>query len=150
MAERMERTLDLRLPARLEALSDLAMTVDELLSDRPVEAYKVNLCLDELLTNTIRHGFRDESGHEVVLRLVRDEAGLEVYIEDDAPPFDPFAEAPRPDLDASLDDRAPGGLGVHFVRTLMDAFSYRREAGRNCIRLHKAFGDTDARPADAT
>ncbi|HRQ57160.1 MAG TPA: ATP-binding protein [Azoarcus taiwanensis] len=144
----MEQILDLRLPACLEALSDLATKVDAFLADRPVEAYKVNLCLDELLTNTISHGFRDEPGNEVVLRLVRDEKGVEVFIEDDAPPFDPFAEAPLPDLDADVETRALGGLGVHFVRSLMDAFRYRREAGRNRIWLHKVFDDTASGPSD--
>lgn len=145
----MERTLDLRMPARLEALSDLAARVDAFLSDRPADAYKVNLCLDELLTNTISHGFKGEPGHDVMLRLVRDESELEVFIEDDAPPFDPFAEAPHPDLDAALEVRVPGGLGVHFVRTLMDAFGYRREAERNCIWLRKTLGDAGSGPTDS-
>jgi serine/threonine-protein kinase RsbW len=42
-----------------------------------------------------------------------------VTIEDAAPHFDP-ADAPTPDLDAPLEDRAEGGLGWHLVRQFMD------------------------------
>ena len=49
-------------------------------------------------------------------------------------PFNPL-ELPRPDTDSSLDDRAIGGLGIHFVRTLMNDMTYRREGGRNVTML---------------
>ena len=51
-------------------------------------------------------------------------------MEDDGAAFDP-REAPLPDLDAPLDQRQAGGLGMHLVRATMDAVEYRREDGRN-------------------
>ena len=42
-----------------------------------------------------------------------------------------------PDIDAKLDDRTVGGLGVHFVHTFMDDADYRHEDGKNCLTLTK-------------
>ena len=55
-------------------------------------------------------------------------------VEDDGVPFDP-RDAPLPDLDASLDERQAGGLGMHLVRSTMDGIDYRREGGRNVLTV---------------
>ena len=52
--------------------------------------------------------------------------------------FDPFAQAKEPDLEADLDDRPIGGLGVHFVRTLIERTNYQRSGNHNVIRLAKS------------
>ena len=56
---------------------------------------------------------------------------------DDAPPFDPFVEAPAPDLDADLDARPIGGLGVHLIRSLMDEVSTTHDGNGNRVVLRK-------------
>ncbi|MEY2680903.1 MAG: anti-sigma regulatory factor, partial [Pseudomonadota bacterium] len=62
---------------------------------------------------------------------------LNIVIEDDGIPFDPFSLA-EPNLELSLDERAIGGLGVHFTRTLMDTYRYQRLDGRNRVELTKS------------
>lgn len=61
---------------------------------------------------------------------------LEVELEDDARPYDPTA-VPHPDIDAPIEARPIGGLGIHFVREMMDGFAYRRSEGRNVVTLTK-------------
>ena len=56
-------------------------------------------------------------------------------VEDDGRPFDPFADAPTPDLEQSLDERPVGGLGVHLIRSFMEEVGYRREGERNLVSL---------------
>ena len=56
---------------------------------------------------------------------------------DNGRPFDPLNDAPEPDLDSGVADRAVGGLGVHLVRTMMDEMRYRRDRGRNHLTLVK-------------
>ena len=53
---------------------------------------------------------------------------------DDGEAFDP-REAPPPDLDAPLEERQAGGLGMHLVRATMDEVDYRREDGRNVLTV---------------
>jgi len=54
---------------------------------------------------------------------------------DDGVAFDPLAAAP--DLDAGLDDRKLGGLGIHLIREMTDAQRYRREGGWNVLVVDK-------------
>jgi hypothetical protein len=51
--------------------------------------------------------------------------------------FDPFSLA-TPDTNLPLEERSIGGLGVHFTRTLMSAYGYRREGDRNRVELRKS------------
>ncbi|MGF7158905.1 anti-sigma regulatory factor (Ser/Thr protein kinase)/class 3 adenylate cyclase [Rhodoligotrophos appendicifer] len=102
----------------------------------PDVAHALNLSLDELLTNTITHGFKDEQEHVIDLRIERHGPEVVVRLSDDAAPFDP-REAPVPDLDADVDDREIGGLGVFLVREMMDGIDYVRRDGRNELMLTK-------------
>ncbi|WP_028456632.1 ATP-binding protein [Chitinilyticum litopenaei] len=133
--------LEYRLSAELTAIAGLAEAVTAFLAAWPHLAMQVNLCLDELLTNTITHGLKGEPGHEIRVGLALAGGWLEIAITDDAPAFDPFAEVPEPDLEAELDARTPGGLGVHFVRSLMDDYRVVREGGHNRVLLRKQLPD---------
>ena len=95
----------------------------------------LNLSLDELITNTVSYGYRDTDEHEIRLTLTEQNGSLVVVLEDDGIAFDPFTAAPDPDLDAGVEERRIGGLGVHFVKTLMDEVAYERVDGCNRITL---------------
>ena len=56
-------------------------------------------------------------------------------IADSGKPFDPLEDAPVPDVDAPIDERPIGGLGIYLVRNMMDDMQYRREGDRNYITL---------------
>ena len=130
-----------QLPSRLDAIAGLAEEVDAMLPDHPTVAFQVNLCLDELLTNTITHGLGGATDHVIEVELCREGDWLDILIEDDAPPYDPFAGNTAPDLEADLDDRPIGGLGVHFVQTLMDSAVASQAQGGNRLMLRKRLGD---------
>ena len=102
----------------------------------PAVAYSVNLSLDELLTNTINYGCDAGARHRIDIAVRMDGNTMTVEITDDARPFDP-AEAARPDTDMPIGDRPIGGLGIHFVRKVMDGFRYRRSGKHNIVTLTK-------------
>jgi anti-sigma regulatory factor (Ser/Thr protein kinase) len=127
------------LPPRLEAFMDEANV--------PLEvAMQIGLVLDELLVNTIGYGYRDGRTGTIALTIeVADEVAI--TLEDDGDPFDPLS-VPPPDTEAALEDREPGGLGVHFVRSMMDSVRYDRFGDHNRLILKKAItgsgqGDED-------
>ena len=99
-------------------------------------AFEVNLAVDELLTNTISYGYDDVGEHRIELLLRLEGEALVIEIADDGRPFDPL-QAPAPDLGASLDERALGGLGIYLVRKTMDTVAYRRQDVRNVVTLTK-------------
>lgn len=124
----------------LSELERLATLVDGWVDERklnPDIAFHLNLVLDELLTNTISYGYPDGGLHHIVVALALRDDNVIVTLIDDGAPFDPFTNAPEPDLDSALDDRPIGGLGVHFTRIFMDKVTYRRVEDRNVVELRK-------------
>ncbi|MBI1736943.1 MAG: response regulator [Candidatus Rokubacteria bacterium] len=91
------------------------------------------LSLDEILSNVVNHGYRGTAG-PISVSARRTADTVELEIRDRAPAFNPL-DVPRPGLTLPLEQRAPGGLGLHFVRTVMDRMEYAREAGENRLRL---------------
>lgn len=96
----------------------------------------LNLCLDEILNNTIAHGYESLAPRVISVSLSADGGYLEAEIEDDAKPFDPRRSTP-PDLPRDLASRKIGGLGLHFVNSLMDIVDYRWSDGYNHTILKK-------------
>jgi anti-sigma regulatory factor (Ser/Thr protein kinase) len=98
--------------------------------------FVINVSLEELLVNTMSYGYADDRDHEIVVQIWRQDADLVIDITDDARPFDPTGVAP-PDLDAPLNGRPIGGLGIHLVRNMVDRMEYRYDGRQNRIRLRK-------------
>ena len=94
-----------------------------------------DLCLavDELFANTMRHGYGGTEG-PIVLWLGLADGVLTLELRDRASPFNPL-EASAPDLDAPIEERPIGGLGLHIIRELMTSMEYERDAGENCVTL---------------
>jgi len=99
------------------------------------KVYVVNLMLDELVTNLVMHGNSNGGTLRANIRLEVGEGGITLTVEDDGQPFDPTA-AEAPDVDAALEDRQVGKLGLHFVKSLADHVSYRLEDGRNLLTIN--------------
>lgn len=130
--------LDYHMPARLEEIEKLAIEVNKALSGHEDLAFAANLCLEELIANTIIHGLKGAADHSVHVCIRLSEEWLEILLKDDAPQFDPFGQAPSPRLDLTVDERPVGGLGVHMVRTLMDRTRASYDGTGNLIVLCKA------------
>jgi serine phosphatase RsbU (regulator of sigma subunit)/anti-sigma regulatory factor (Ser/Thr protein kinase) len=141
--------LEHSLPARLVEIERLADAVSEVLPERPDLAFSANLCLEELITNIIHHGLAGESDRLIRVRLSMSPEWLEIILKDDAPPFDPFHQVGEPDLDANVDDRSVGGLGVHLVKTLMDDARAYYDGSGNLIVLLKTLKRAGASADDA-
>ena len=98
------------------------------------------LATEEALANVFHHAYPHDTG-EVELSLAADETCLVVEIVDRGIPFD-ILSLERPDLEAGIEDRKVGGLGVFLIRELMDDVSCRREGNRNVLRLVVSKPDT--------
>jgi anti-anti-sigma factor len=98
----------------------------------------MSVALDELLNNTIVHGFagREGEGGEVRIEVELRADRLCVTLSDDGRPFNPFGMA-APDTALPAEQRQIGGLGIHLVRRMMDEVSYHRRADRNVVILAK-------------
>jgi anti-sigma regulatory factor (Ser/Thr protein kinase) len=148
------KSITMEIPGDLSQLAPVASAVDGLLAENAVApdvAFQVNLCIDELVTNAVRHGAAaDGRPLKIGVRVtVGRRRGVEVQVSDDGTAFNPLT-APPPDLDAALDDRPVGGLGLHLVRTFMDEVLYARQGDRNVVTLRKRRAGAAAPAPDAT
>lgn len=98
--------------------------------------YAVNLALDEAVTNVVLHGYEGKDGGKVAIRIDIADGRLTATVEDAGLEFDPLS-LPTPNLQAPLEERAIGGLGIHLMRSLMDEVAYSRRDSLNVLTLRK-------------
>ena len=130
-------SVSLKIAPELDQLERITAAVEDFAErdDWPPDlTFKVNLVLDELSVNVVNYG---GEASEIEVSLVSDSDRVRVEISDDGQPFDPLTDAAEPDLDAPLEERAIGGLGIYLVREMMDELYYSRENGKNRLAMVK-------------
>jgi len=98
--------------------------------------FTLHLAIDEILTNIISYGYSDTDEHVIDIRYSFLKDYLQLEIIDDSNPYDPSA-APEPDVEASLEDRKIGGLGIYLIKNMMDEIKYSSDNGKNTLVLTK-------------
>ncbi len=124
--------------SRPEALREARAFIEGFCAAAGVErgpCLRLNLVLEELFLNTVKHGHRGGSDAPVWIALATDTGLIRVTYEDRAPPFNPFAEPTRELLEALAPARREGGLGVLIAHGLTLEPEYAYLYGRNRIRL---------------
>jgi len=102
----------------------------------PGDAMRFELCLEEVFVNVVTHGIdgvappAGHDAHPVTVSLALDGDRVEMVVEDHGMEFDPLAQD-EVDTDAPMEERGIGGLGIHFVKTLMQENRYERSGDRN-------------------
>jgi anti-sigma regulatory factor (Ser/Thr protein kinase) len=102
----------------------------------PPVLHDLHVVLDEALNNIIAYAYQEGTRGPITVRLEYGKDEIAMVLEDRGRPFDPL-EAPAPELTAPLRARKLGGLGVHFMRSLMDDVAYARVGDVNQLRLTK-------------
>ena len=117
-------------PARLETLGP---------AEFAAQTSNVLLAAEELLVNVFSYAYPEgEEGEAMVslnVRTIDGEEKLVFEVRDWGKVFNPFEEAPVPDITAELDDRPMGGLGIYLIKQISEAQSWRLDDGANCIEI---------------
>ena len=98
--------------------------------------FEINLALDELFTNIISYGFKDNQEHTIKVTLRPQNDELCLCIEDDGKPFNPI-DFETPNVSCSVEECKIGGLGIHIMKKLMDEVCYERCGDKNVLNLKK-------------
>ena len=94
--------------------------------------FTATLVLEELALNVVNHAYGGKQGMFEVI-ITSEEESLTIEIVDSGPEFNVLTDAPMPDVNAIIEERPVGGLGVYLVKTMMDELHYKREQDRNHI-----------------
>jgi anti-sigma regulatory factor (Ser/Thr protein kinase) len=138
-----ELLLRLHLESNPEALCLVRATVQratEVVRFPEPDSRAIVRSVDEALANVIRHAYKGRIGMPIELtcrrlfadRKKKDVQGLEVVLEDSGTAVNPKKLQGRP-----LEEIRPGGLGLHFMKQSMDVVEFRRNHGKNLLRMVK-------------
>lgn len=105
--------------------------------------FELELSLEELIVNSFMHGYSDVEGGTVDVEVENLGEDLRVSMEDQAPPFDLFRDAPAPrlggvDAPPEKQKEKEGGLGIHLVKSLNDRVEYHGSNEGNQVVIFKS------------
>jgi len=104
------------------------------------DRFGVEVAVEELFSNVVRH--QPGGDPEVHLAIERRGSELRVTLTDSGvPPFD-IRSLPEVRTDLPLEQRRPGGLGIHFVKKLMDRIDYSYDGGRSTTVITRTIKGT--------
>ena len=114
----------LTVPGRFEYLAQIAEFVTQTAREAGLtddDVFHVEMAVDEACSNVIEHAYADKAGEIELSCAVPEYGRLEIVIHDHGDPFDPeLVPEPRVGDSAGLDSMQEGGLGLYFMRKLMD------------------------------
>jgi serine/threonine-protein kinase RsbW len=98
--------------------------------------FDLKLAVDEACTNIIEHGYSGMDPGSIILSFRIEPDRILVSITDFGHIFEP-AETPKPDVEAALDDRPLGGLGLYLIYQTMDNIDYQSSEDGNTLTFTK-------------
>ena len=139
-----DRTLGLTVRNDRHELERVAAALDEFADQHRFaqeDRFQVQVCVEEILMYIVEHGYDDASAHDIEVSVEIDDNGsLVIRTVDDGRELDPNSFMFQLSSDTILEETVVDGLGLNLVRTYVDELDYRRESGRNYLRLHKKVG----------
>jgi len=124
---------------KIENLAKVAEFIEEFGDNNGLNhkmVFELNLILDELVTNTISYGFKDDGAHTIDIIIEIDDNAIKMEMVDDGEEFNPL-ETKEVDLNKPLAEKSIGGLGIHFVKQKADKISYERKENKNILYVTK-------------
>lgn len=129
----------LSVPARYDRIKQICSFVVDAANVAGLDessTFQCQIAVDEACTNIIEHGYEGEDKGRIDVTCNTTPGVLKIELLDQASPFD-LDKVPEPDLGAPLEDMKIGGLGIYFMKRMMDDVSFSRENGTNKLMLLK-------------
>ncbi len=135
-----DRPFKLEIKNSLEELEKLPPYIRMILQGHETDAGipdKLNLALEELLTNTISYGYKTKKPETITVTSYVHDGKITIHVSDTGEKFDITSQAPDVELDATAEERKIGGLGIFLINKIMDSVEYSYLCGKNTVTLTK-------------
>ena len=132
-------------PRHLDSLTPLYEFAEEILAANAIAEgvrFPVHLAMEELFVNMVKYNPDISTDIEVDVTLQANQKVRVSLVDEGGVEFDVTAARPV-NIDAPLDDRIPGGLGVHLIQNLVDTLEYEYQDGRGEVIFTKGSGNED-------
>ena len=110
------------------------------------EIFRLELACDEACTNIIQHAYGAEDEGDIRIVVERSKNAFIIILRDKGRVFDPD-EVPKPHVPSNpnnIDELKIGGLGIHFMRSIMDEISFSIDgSGHNKLVMVKYLTSSD-------
>lgn len=126
-------------PARLENLakiSEYILHAAQLAGLDASAVYAVQLAVDEAATNIIEHAYHLRGGGKIKCAYEIIPDGIEIVLIDYGDTFDPHG-VPEPNVKVPLEEIRPRGLGLFFMRKMMDEVTFEFTPEGNVLTMIK-------------
>ena len=101
----------------------------------PKAVMQIDVAFEELFVNVAHYAYGEKVG-DVTIDVETNNDQICITLKDSGAPFDPLAK-PDPDINAPLEERQIGGLGIFMVKKTMDGVSYEYIDNMNCTTIKK-------------
>ena len=135
MPEQWELIVDGRL-RNLATIADFVIKAAQASGLDDKATFEVQMAVDEACANIIVHSYEEEEKGEIALCCECAEGDFVVTIRDQGQPFNP-EDVPLPDITCCLAERQKGGLGLYFMRRLMDEVCFHFDTEGNELTMVK-------------
>ena len=107
---------------------------------------EILIAVEEIFVNIASYAYEPAEEGDVRLSVAVDGKAVDgkavIRFEDSGQPFNPL-ERPDPDLDVPIMERKIGGLGIHFVKNMMDDVEYGYVNEKNILTISKGVSKQD-------
>jgi len=127
-------------PAALDSVSQIREYIGEEIAGLGVDdrlAFQLGLAIEELTVNIVKYAYKDNLGQTIDVAIQKGPYQVTIHVMDRGVPFNPM-KAPEPDIEAPLEDRQVGGLGLFLVKNLVDEIKYERIGDQNHLMIMKS------------
>ena len=126
--------------AKMELIDQMINPIISSLEEIKVDhkkIYQINLALEEILVNISKYAYPGNEGViDISFEISDNPKQLRVVIKDKGKDFNPL-EKEDPNLDASVEKRKIGGLGIYIVKNMVDDIKYQRLNNENILEFIK-------------
>lgn len=139
----MMKEIKLIIDSDLANVSLIGMAVNKICTQIPldkIEAYQIETCVVEAVTNVIKHAYKNETGHDAAVSIKLHLDRITFLVCDTGKSMNPEQPAKLEFDPSDLENLPEGGMGLFIIHQIMDEVTYETIKDRNVLTMTKIFG----------
>jgi anti-sigma regulatory factor (Ser/Thr protein kinase) len=139
------QTISITIPSDalyLKIIRSVLADIGEIFKFLQKDINAIELATNEACANIIKHAYNNEPNHQIQITIFGYPEKIKIELQDDGKQVDPDKIKSR-----NLDEIRPGGLGVHFIHSLMDEVGFDqdyKDGNRLILIKERSTNDSDS------